>query len=191
MVAQLHRPYMFLDLFLGDRRVPLFRITGGGPVNGTSGSFAGVAPVGALLETDEPALYQNTGTVNSPTWTAITATGGNASFARLNLSVAPALVASTTHSIAGGTPCTAQINKFATVANSGDAGTLVLTSPGDFQDVYNDGANPMAVYPPNSSTAIDGGSAGASVTLTNAKRCRYTLMAANTIESAQLGVPSA
>jgi hypothetical protein len=102
------------------------------------------------------------------------------------------LTASTTHTLAGATQLGSGINQFSTVANSGDAATLAgLTSVGASMELYNDGAHPMAVFPPLSTVAIDGGSAGASVTLTNAKRCKFTLTSATTIESAQLGAPSA
>lgn len=102
------------------------------------------------------------------------------------------LVASTTQTLIGGTPLPSSINQVATSANSGNAVTLGIgLIPGQHQDVYNDGANPIKVFPVASTVAIDGGSAGASVPLANAKRCRYTCLAANVIESAQLGVVSA
>jgi hypothetical protein len=47
----------------------------GAPTNGTSGTFAKYALPGDLLVTAEPALYQNTGTQASPTWTAAPLTG--------------------------------------------------------------------------------------------------------------------
>lgn len=105
--------------------------------------------------------------------------------------VVTGLVASTTHTIAGGTPLTAAVNVIATCANSGDAVTLAALAIGQSQEVYNAGAAPAGVYPAASGVAIDGGTAGAAVTLTNAHRCRYTCVAANTITSAQLGVASA
>ena len=44
----------------------------GVPSNGTAGTLAGIAPKGALLiDTTNAALYQNTNTQASPTWTAI------------------------------------------------------------------------------------------------------------------------
>jgi hypothetical protein len=44
----------------------------GAPTNGTSGTFAGVAAVGALLiDTTNAFLYQNTNTQASPTWTKV------------------------------------------------------------------------------------------------------------------------
>jgi hypothetical protein len=106
------------------------------------------------------------------------------------VTVASGIVASTTHTLIGGTLLTAQINKVSTVANANDAVTLGVAL-GQFQDVYNDGAHAMTVYPPASGVAIDGGSAGASVTLSNGNRCRYVYIAANVIESSLLGAVSA
>jgi len=105
--------------------------------------------------------------------------------------VANALTASTTHTRAGGTALTAPVNRFTTVAGAGDAATLPPLSPGQGVVVYNDGASAMAVFPNGASDSIDGGSAGASVVLTNAKRCLYFCVAANTIVSSQLGAASA
>jgi hypothetical protein len=49
------------------------------PVDGTSGTYAGLAPAGALLVApngdDQWTLYQNTGTQASPTWTEKAASG--------------------------------------------------------------------------------------------------------------------
>lgn len=104
---------------------------------------------------------------------------------------AAGLTASTTHTIAGGTPLSAKINQVSTVANAGDAGTLRALAPGQSVDVYNDGAHAMAIFPNAAGVAIDGGSAGASATLSASKRCRFTCIAANAIESAQLGAVSA
>src|SRR5215469_5256196 len=100
MAKQLHRPFRYLDTVQGDRYLPLFRITGGSPSNGTSGDFAGVAPAGSILLTDEPAVYENQGTQASPTWTAIPFSGGNASFASLTATggfhgIVPALAGAT------------------------------------------------------------------------------------------------
>lgn len=48
----------------------------GAPSNGTSGTLAGYAlPGDLLIRTDSAALYQNTGTQASPTWTAAPLTG--------------------------------------------------------------------------------------------------------------------
>jgi hypothetical protein len=106
-------------------------------------------------------------------------------------SVTAGIVASTTHTIAGGTPLTTEINVIGTCANAGDAVTLPVLTPGQSCEVYNAGAAAAGVYPAASGVAIDGGSAGAAVTLTNGKRARFTCTAANTIVSAQFGVASA
>lgn len=48
--------------------------TTGAPVNGGSGTYAGVAPAGALLVNTfagEVKLYINTNTKASPTWTVV------------------------------------------------------------------------------------------------------------------------
>jgi len=46
--------------------------TDGAPVDGTSGSFAGQAPIGAyLVRSDTGLWYQNTNTVASPTWSRV------------------------------------------------------------------------------------------------------------------------
>lgn len=101
------------------------------------------------------------------------------------------IVASTTHSIAGGTPLTTAVNVVATCANVGDAVTLPTMVVGQELEIYNDGANALAVYPPSSGIAIDSGSAGASVALTATKRAKYVQVSATAIKSAQLGVVSA
>lgn len=55
------------------------------PVDGTSGTYVGLAPAGALLVApngdDEWTLYQNTGTQASPTWTEKAASGGGSGLA--------------------------------------------------------------------------------------------------------------
>lgn len=44
----------------------------GAPVNGTSGTFAGIAAKGArLIDTTNAVFYINTGTLLSPTWTIV------------------------------------------------------------------------------------------------------------------------
>lgn len=69
------RAFNFLDTVVGDTVLPLFRSTAA-PVNGAAGTFANIAINGALLQTSEPALYQNTNTLASPTWTPFEASGG-------------------------------------------------------------------------------------------------------------------
>lgn len=104
---------------------------------------------------------------------------------------ASGITASTTQTLAAATALTNQVSIVGTVANASDAVGLRITAVGQWQDVYNAGANAAGVFPQSASHAIDGGSAGAAVTLTNTKRARFTMVATNTIVSAQLGVISA
>ena len=69
------RAFNVLDTAVGDSILPIFTANGS-PTNGTNGTFAGVAGPGALLLTTEPALYQNTNTKASPTWSVIESLGG-------------------------------------------------------------------------------------------------------------------
>lgn len=44
----------------------------GAPTNGTSGTYAGIAAVGAqLINTTNGVIYSNTGSQASPTWTVV------------------------------------------------------------------------------------------------------------------------
>lgn len=136
--------------------------------------------------------------LNAAALTALfAASGQNVAFASVTTtglnteSVTTALTASTTHTIAGATALPSFFNVIGTCASSGDAVKLAALSPGQAQIVFNSGAAPAGVYPAASGVAIDGGTAGAAVTLTNAKRAIYICVAANTIISAQLGVASA
>jgi hypothetical protein len=70
------RTFRVFDVNIGDTTLPFF-VGDAAPVNGTAGTLAGIAPKGALLATSEPALYQNTNTLASPTWTVFEATGGS------------------------------------------------------------------------------------------------------------------
>lgn len=156
----------------------------GPPTNGTSGTGFGVAQPGTLLiDITNGVVYRNTNTLASPTWTPL-AGGIEAN------TVATGLTASTTHTQVGALALTAKINRVTVAVGSGDAVRLAVLTPGQSQTIYNDGASPIAVYPATGG-AIDGGSANASVTLTNAKRATFTCTAANVINSAQLGVVSA
>lgn len=158
----------------------------GAPVNGTSGTGAGVAVPGQLLiDTTNGVLYMNVNTQASPTWSA---QGGSAIEQQ---TVATGITASATQTLVGATALTARINRVNTSAASGNAVKLAALSPGQSQTIYNDGANPISVFPAAAGVAIDGGSAGAAVTLTNAKRAVFTCTATNVVISAQLGVPSA
>lgn len=188
----------------------------GAPVNGTSGTLANVAVKGALLlDTTNAVLYQNTNTLASPTWTALTTATGAGTYTGTfdgvvggttpaagtfttvttsgvnTRSLANALTASTTQTRVGGLALTKAVNRVTTVANSGDAVTLPALAAGQSVIVINDGANPAKVFPNGASDTIDGGAGGAAVTLTNAKKAEFICVAANTIISAQLGAVSA
>ena len=94
-------------------------------------------------------------------------------------SVNTGVTASTTQTRAAATQLTGTYNNLTTVANSGDAvGLPPITYIGQQVWVTNAGANPAKVFPdngtPGASTTIDGGSAAASVTLTNAKSALFT-----------------
>jgi hypothetical protein len=82
-----------------------------------------------------------------------------------------------------------QVNNVTTAA-SGTGVILPVGVIGMIITVYNAGANPIKVYASASET-IDTVAGVTGVTLTNAKRCQYTFVAANTWISAQLGVISA
>lgn len=59
----------------------------GSPTNGGSGTLANIAQPGDLLvDTTNKALYQNTNTSASPTWTLIESSGGAGSFTTLSAS---------------------------------------------------------------------------------------------------------
>jgi hypothetical protein len=105
-------------------------------------------------------------------------------------SVATGITASTTQTRVGGTALTKAVNVVSTAANSGDAVTLPALTAGQSVAIYNDGANPIKVFPNGASDQIDAVSAGASVTLTNALRCEFTCTATNVIKSAKLGATS-
>ncbi len=55
----------------------------GAPISGSRGSFAGLAPPGALLVTDEPAVYQNLGTLAVPAWFVVGVRSGFALIGQL------------------------------------------------------------------------------------------------------------
>ena len=82
-----------------------------------------------------------------------------------------------------------QVNRVTTAA-SGTGVILPVGVIGMVITVYNDGANAINVYASASET-VDTVAGVTGVTLTNALRCQYTFVAANTWISAQLGVISA
>jgi hypothetical protein len=80
----------------------------------------------------------------------------------------------------------ADMNDVTTVA-SGTGVSLPAAIAGRSLTIFNAGANALTVYSAGTDT-VDG---GASVTLTNTKRCEYICFATGTWISAQLGVASA
>jgi hypothetical protein len=87
------------------------------------------------------------------------------------------------------------LNKAINIIGTAAAGTGVTLEAsatigvGGHQDIYHDGANAIKVYG-NGSDTIDTVAAATGVTLTNARRCRYTVTAAGVIKSALLGAVS-
>jgi hypothetical protein len=161
-----------------------------------SGETPGDVSVQQLLagSTTVPGAFSGTfdGAVGSKTPAAGVFTTLAAS-SMIRASVVTALVAGTTHSLAGATPLTAQINVVATVANASDAVALPSATAamvGAVIVVFNNGGHAAAIWP-QAADAIDGGTAGVAVALTNALRCAYYCVAANTWISAQLGAVSA
>ena len=84
-------------------------------------------------------------------------------------SVADALTAHSGGTQAPGTPITTRLARFSTVAASGDSALLPSALPGMEITVINSGANPMNVFPA-SGEKINGGSANAAFSVTNAKQ---------------------
>lgn len=154
------------------------------------------AAVAALLTATPQPITVTTLTateVDAPTAAITTAAITTANVTALNVSglaadsVQTTITASTTQTRAGGTALTKTVSNVTVVANSGDAVTLPALTAGQSCVVYNNGAHPASVFPHGAADAIDGGSAGAAVTLTNALRCLFTCLATNVIISAQLG----
>jgi hypothetical protein len=103
----------------------------------------------------------------------------------MQFAAAGGLIATGTN-LATALPLVADINDVVTVAaNTGVS--LPAAIAGRSVTIFNAGANPLAVYSIGTDT-VDG---GASVTLTNAKRCEYICFAAGAWISAQLGLASA
>lgn len=84
---------------------------------------------------------------------------------------------------------TAEVNRVTTAAAS--TGVILPTGViGMIIRLFNNGANPIKVYAAGSET-IDGTAGSTGVTLTNALRCQYVFVAANTWVSGQIGAVSA
>ena len=96
--------YRILDTATGDVVLPV-ATNAGAPTSGTSGTLVGIAQPGSLLiDTTNKALYQNTNTAASPTWTANTLAGSSPTFVSATFSAGTATVAPLT--LASGTNLT-------------------------------------------------------------------------------------
>ena len=197
-------------------------VTGAAPTNGTNGTLAGIAQPGSLLiRTDSPALYQNSNTKASPTWSSAPMTGaagitsGTIAGVTIDNSViggsTPAagtfttlgstglqtksVTASITAHSGGGqasaTALTTDINQVRTVAANADSVKLPPAKAGLAVYVFNDDATHDAAVFPDTGDAIDNGSADASVTLSHTKRAAFFCVVDGQWASAQLGAVSA
>lgn len=165
--------------------VPSWAVAGA-PTSGAAGTLANIAAPGDLLvDTTNKITYQNTGSLASPTWTALPQQGGAINSTFLRVSIASGLTA-VGSSRADALVLTAQENIVATAASA--AVGVVLPSAaavgiGGKCRVYNDGpANAFHVYAAGSDT-IDGTAGATGKNLTNAFYCDYLVTAANTFVS--------
>jgi hypothetical protein len=205
--------FTIFDPSKGDVLLPLFT-KAGAPSDGTSGTYANVAIIGALLlDVTNGEFYQNRGTKASPTWTALTtATGAGTytgTFDGLLGSDTPAAAVVTTLSAsgvvsmldratgltaigtdrAGSLALTKQFNNVTTVGASTAGVTLPAASIGAPIYVWNNGANSMHVYGAGTDT-IDGVAAATGVELANAKSAIFYPIASGAYVS-MMGVKSA
>jgi hypothetical protein len=91
------------------------------------------------------------------------------------VSVQTPLVAGTTQTLAGATPIVGTYADITTCANAGDGVALpVAPSVGATVWISNAGAAAAKVWPGETASQIDGGTAGAGVTLTNGKSAKFT-----------------
>lgn len=164
---------------LGDVVRASFYQLAGPPVNGTSGSFAGVTVKGDMLvDTQNGVLYNNTGTQSSPNWTPVP-----------NGTYSPGLTAVGT-SRANALQLTSLFNRVTTAASSA-VGVILPPSAtigvGGVVTVANDGPiNSFHVYGSGSDT-IDGTAGSTGVALTNAFLCEYLVNAAGAYISFRFG----
>jgi hypothetical protein len=104
----------------------------------------------------------------------------NTLFGQIVLGSTDGITASTTQTRAGGKAITQAITRVAT-ANSSDAVTLGgaggVVAAGTVFIIANKSGQTIQVFPPGSGDAIDGGTAGASVNLANAKIGLYVVTA--------------
>ena len=150
-------------------------ITGGSISSATiTGGSINSATVGATTP--------STGAFTTVTATSVSSSGIN------SLSVANALTAVGTDR-ATSLVLSKEVNNI-TTAGAGTGATLPAAVVGNVVIVFNAGANAIKVYG-NGTDTIDGAAAATGVTLTNAKRCAFVCVAANTFISFQLGVVSA
>jgi len=202
-------------LYLDGKAAILPYTNAGVPVNGGSGTLAGIAVKGALLlDLTNAVLYQNTNTKASPTWTALTtATGAGtytgtfdgtiggstpAAASVTDLTVTGEVEVSTHNTItahAGGGRTSAvaldkQVNRISVCATTADSVVLPAAVAGDFRAVFNDGAAAAQIFADGSDT-IDDVAGATGVPLTNAKRAIYFCLTTGAWVSAQLGAASA
>lgn len=106
--------------------------TAGAPVNGTSGSGAGVAGPGSMLvRLDTGAWYFNSNTKASPTWTAFGSTAGAAtpsSVAATGAITSSSPSAGIGYATGAGVAATQATSRTTAVAANGVCGTITLVS---------------------------------------------------------------
>ena len=189
----------------------------GAPTNGVvgTGTLAGFAGIGALLlDITNGVLYQNTGTLASPTWTALTTATGAGTYtgtfngtigattpadAKVTTLEASGLVTEgvaatvTAHSTGGQTSATAltkQFNFISVCAADHDSVKLPASAAGLVIYIFNGAAHIAQVYGAGTDT-VDGVLTTTGVPLTGGLRAAYVCFAAGNWVSAQLGVASA
>ena len=163
--------------------VPGFRLIDGSDLN-TSFAQVNAAFAGTSSVTINGTL---TGTFNGTVGATTPALGA---FTYVDLSVGNTLTAAGT-TRADALALTKAMNNV-TTAGSGTGVVLPAASTvgvGGTVIVYNNGANPIKVYAAGSDT-IDGTAGSTGVTLTNALRCAFRVIAANTFLSDKLGATS-
>ncbi len=158
----------------------------GAPTNGASGTHAAVAPKGALLiDVTNAVMYQNTGTLASPTWTSLVA--NSVGYAALSISDALTSVGTNRgNSLA----LVSQINFINTTTSTATGVTLpasltVGALPGGFVRIIQGGTTSMHVYAAGSDT-IDTIAGSTGVVLTNAFMCDYWVTAAGAFRSSRV-----
>lgn len=106
-------------------------------------------------------------------WYLIASTGGG-----VTTFAADSLTASTTQTQAGALQLSAKYNRVSVAAVSGDAVKLPAATVGAEVWVFNDGANPIKVFPQGAAEVIDAVAAAGSVTCSNAKGAMFACRAA-------------